>query len=389
MTAPSNFGLYPGQVRLRQGHPQAAGLRCVWPLWAFTTEYTPNLAGPGLLWNRIGFSVVPLWVSTPEGLTFHKSASTTRLDPVPELAFSTGQDFTCVLWLRPTAFNGGNPGVVQTLIDGFEWNFPGTTGRPFVSLGGVTVLNPGSGDTMALNEFHCIAISVKSGTGGYVNYYRNGHLQHSASHSASVSADTIQSFGFQFGTNENILGFYQEIRWYDRALSAAEMWQLFAPQSRYDLFEPIAPPVWYSLPAAPSVQTARPTSTVTVGAWTDQASGTTDMHSPLADETDTTYIQSELAPSSSFTEVQLGALSDPAVSTGHIIEYRYAKSPTDGDQIDLTVQLRQGASTVIASAIHTDISGSIVAGELTLSGAEADAITNYNDLRLRFIGTQV
>ncbi len=136
-------------------------------------------------------------------------------------------------------------------------------------------------------------------------------------------------------------------------------------------------------------QVARPTSTITVGAWTDQASGTTNMHAPLADETDTTYIQSELDPASSFCEVALGALTDPVSSAGHIVRYRYAKEPASANQMDLTVQLRQGSSTVIASATHTNIGDSIVSGEFTLSGTEANSITNYSDLRLRFIGNQV
>jgi len=137
------------------------------------------------------------------------------------------------------------------------------------------------------------------------------------------------------------------------------------------------------------IQVARPTSTISAGAWTDQLGGTTDMHSPLADESDSTWIQSEFAPSSSFVEVALGTLSDPGVNTGHAFAYRYDKTPAISEQMDLTVQLRQGASTVIATATHTNISGSIVDGELTLSGAEADAITDWNDLRLRFIGNQV
>ena len=137
------------------------------------------------------------------------------------------------------------------------------------------------------------------------------------------------------------------------------------------------------------IQVARPVSTVSAGAWTDQVGGTTDMHSPLADETDSTYIQSEFDPNTSVVEVALGALSDPGGSTGHVLTYRYAKDPAGSAQMNLTVQLRQGTSTTIASATHTDISSSIVTGTLTLSGAEADAITDYADLRLRFIGTQV
>jgi hypothetical protein len=132
---------------------------------------------------------------------------------------------------------------------------------------------------------------------------------------------------------------------------------------------------------------ARPLSTVSAGAWTDQASGTTDMHSPLADETNATYIQSELDPSSSVCEVLLETLSDPGTNAAHQVIYRYAKDGTP--QINLTVQLRQGASTVIAAQTITNVSSSITDGTLALSEAEAGNITDYSDLRLRFIATQV
>ena len=134
---------------------------------------------------------------------------------------------------------------------------------------------------------------------------------------------------------------------------------------------------------------ARPTSTVTVGAWTDQASGTTDMHSPLADETNATYIQSELAPSASVCEVLLETLSDPGTNAAHQVVFRYAKEPVGGSQINLTVQLRQGAATLIAAQTLTNVADSITDGALALSEAEAGNITDYGDLRLRFIATQV
>lgn len=132
---------------------------------------------------------------------------------------------------------------------------------------------------------------------------------------------------------------------------------------------------------------ARPLSTVSAGAWTDQASGTTDMHSPLADEDNATYIQSELNPSSSVCEVLLETLSDPGTNAAHQVIYRYAKDGTP--QINLTVQLRQGASTVIAAQTITNVSSSITDGALALTEAEAGNITDYSDLRLRFIATQV
>lgn len=85
-------------------------------------------------------------------------------------------------------------------------------------------------------------------------------------------------------------------------------------------------------------------------------------------------------------EVRLESIADPVSSTGHIVRYRYGKRPEDADQVvDLTVSLRQGDSTEIASWSHNNVSTTIALAQQTLSGAEADSITDYSDLRLRFV----
>jgi len=79
-------------------------------------------------------------------------------------------------------------------------------------------------------------------------------------------------------------------------------------------------------------------------------------------------------------------LSDPAVSTGHIIRYRIKKDTSGGDQITLVVKLVQN-TTVLKTWTHSNISDTAVTYEQTLSGAEADSITDYTNLRLRFEAT--
>lgn len=137
-------------------------------------------------------------------------------------------------------------------------------------------------------------------------------------------------------------------------------------------------------------QFARPDSDVSVGAWTTDAGGTTNLFQSIdessASESD--YIRSELAPSSSVYECGLSNLVDPLSSAGHVVRYRYQKDAAGGATINLVVQLRQGASTVIASATHNGISETITAGSFTLSSGEADSITDYTDLRIRFSATQ-
>lgn len=136
-------------------------------------------------------------------------------------------------------------------------------------------------------------------------------------------------------------------------------------------------------------QFARPDGDQSVGNWTTDGGGTSNLYQSIdeASPSDADYVRSELSPSSSSYECTLGNLEDPQSSSGHVVRYRYAKDAAGGQTINLTVQLRQGASTVIASATHNDISETVTAGSITLSGAEADAITDYSDLRLRFTAT--
>lgn len=139
---------------------------------------------------------------------------------------------------------------------------------------------------------------------------------------------------------------------------------------------------------APQIGTA--ISDVSDGTWTTDTGGSSlfgaiDETSP----SDADYIQSAESPSADLCEVQLTALTDPASSSGHIIRYRYDKNLASVPAINLTVRLRQGASTTIATWTHNNISNGFVLAEQTLSGAEADAISNYADLRLQFEATQV
>jgi len=67
------------------------------------------------------------------------------------------------------------------------------------------------------------------------------------------------------------------------------------------------------------------------------------------------------------------------------VDYRYHKDAAD--TLDLTVQLRQG-TTVIASLVHTNIAAAPTAGTFSLTEAQVGAITDYTNIRLRFIANK-
>jgi hypothetical protein len=143
-------------------------------------------------------------------------------------------------------------------------------------------------------------------------------------------------------------------------------------------------------------QFARPSADTSIGGYTDQAGGTTNIYGTI-DETvasDADYIKSALAPSNAPYVTKLSNIEDPVSSTGHVVRYRYAKNAAGGAAINLTVQLRQGYTnegspgTLIKEWTHADISETATTQAQTLSGAEADAITDYTALYLRFVANQ-
>jgi hypothetical protein len=100
---------------------------------------------------------------------------------------------------------------------------------------------------------------------------------------------------------------------------------------------------------------------------------------------DSTYIQ---GPSSgnSTCEVKFFACSDPQVSWGHEVGYRYCRKGSGSGSVNLTVTFLCG-STVIATWTHTGIGSTIVEANQSLTAAQADAITSYGNVRLRFTQT--
>lgn len=137
-------------------------------------------------------------------------------------------------------------------------------------------------------------------------------------------------------------------------------------------------------------QVVYPVSDTSAGAWTTDSGGTTNLYASV-DETpasDTDYIQSELNPSTSIVSLRLGTFDEPAVLTGHKLDYRYDKTPADGAQINLVVRIKQ-SSTTIASQTHTNIANGFVDGTLTLSEVEAGNITYPATLDVEFEATQV
>lgn len=119
------------------------------------------------------------------------------------------------------------------------------------------------------------------------------------------------------------------------------------------------------------VQLLIPSSDVSAGAWAPSTGTSLAAMLDEAAASDVDY-DSTTTVSSSF-EVALSVGGDPLVSTGHIVRYRI-------DQ-PMTVALMQGATTIASWSQSPTV---LTTYEQTLTGAQADAITNYSALSLKF-----
>lgn len=137
-------------------------------------------------------------------------------------------------------------------------------------------------------------------------------------------------------------------------------------------------------------QLCKPVTDVSnAGAWEDTTFGNSDTE--LWDELDEVFPDEDAsavrgkqnADVADTFEVKLENCADPESDTGHTIRIR-----ARGVRDQVKVQLYQGV-TLIAESGNFALTGEFVTYEYTLSGGEADAITNYNDLRIRVVPSVV
>jgi len=137
------------------------------------------------------------------------------------------------------------------------------------------------------------------------------------------------------------------------------------------------------IPLVPGIQIAFPISDITPGDWLPiTGSGLYPMINESAYD-DATYIYSPYDPVNEYCEVRLSGLVDPISSINHTIYYRYRIFPAGNSGIDLTVGLYENTS-LIAQYVQSGIGSYFTTGFFTLTSGQADSITNYTDLRLRF-----
>ncbi len=127
----------------------------------------------------------------------------------------------------------------------------------------------------------------------------------------------------------------------------------------------------------------RPDGDISTGNW----ASTPDLFEKINDAipNDTESIQSENDPANDIFEVSLTNLTDPAISTGHIVRIRMEKGQSGGGSpgtVNAIVDLYQ-TTTLIATNTFSAVANGLATFSFTLTGTEADNITDYNALRIR------
>jgi hypothetical protein len=150
-------------------------------------------------------------------------------------------------------------------------------------------------------------------------------------------------------------------------------------------------------PTGPPPQYARPSVDLSnADGWTEDDGTTTTIYDQISDTSpplDDDYIRTAVSPTNDVYVTKLTSVTDPGTDTGHILRYRYKKDLAEGQQVNLTFELRQGyvsepssLGTLIETWTETNISGTDwVTQTRALSPGVVATITNYGDLAVRIL----
>ena len=138
----------------------------------------------------------------------------------------------------------------------------------------------------------------------------------------------------------------------------------------------------------------RPDGDVTVTGWTDEGGATTNLFQSIDEDVADTadYVRSPLDPQggTNLYQCSLADWTGPNADPDglHRVSYQIKKDSVNSNQINLTVRLKEGVTT-IATWTHTDVTGaSWQLINQTLTAPQIASITNYDDCRIEFEGVE-
>jgi len=127
-------------------------------------------------------------------------------------------------------------------------------------------------------------------------------------------------------------------------------------------------------------QFIRPVSDVSTGSWTS-----TPLWSKLDDNSDADLVTSDdnTNPDTAELEGTNSGINDPTSNVNHVLRARIRKEASGGHNVTFNGRLYQGTGggrSLIATVTEADGSATMHTISATLSGTEADNISDYNDL---------
>lgn len=272
----------------------------------------------------------------------------------------------------PTVFNSDNTvfALSSDTTDSGLNHYYDSSGNVVANAGFAGEYGSVSGSTISSNMLAAI-VSTHTSTTNTVRV--NNSAKASASNGVSLSGlsnvtagymDVSGIGGYEYITGKFILG----LAW-SRILQDQEATSII--KNPWQVFE--QPPRFISIPATGEVQLLSPISDVSDGDWLPSTG--TDLYATVdeASYSDTDYIY---ATSATTCTLALATGSDPAVSTGHTLRYRLLSGSGT-----VTVTLKQTSTTIASWGPHT-LTGTAQDFAQTLTGGQADSITDYSALRV-------
>lgn len=131
----------------------------------------------------------------------------------------------------------------------------------------------------------------------------------------------------------------------------------------------------------PTLDLYLPVNDTSLGSWTDQDGGTTDIYlsidEPVPNDAD--YVQSPPLPAANTYKFEFADAVDPITHNHHYIALRL-KKPAGAGSLNLTVRMLEETTTIATRVVTVPADWETVT--LTLTSAEAASITDYSNLFL-------
>lgn len=228
---------------LNRASPQAVGLRAWWPFGAGAGSLARDMATGRAHGTASGAPLVADSIGSARSF----NGTTDYIDVGSVEAVNIGGVLTLSGWINLStwSFVGGGSGAILADCDASALNFQyglgvNASGKLIAVWGAAGTPLTGSNTAISLNTWHHFAMVRSGSTGAWVaTYYLDGLADGSVSTATNPSSQSGLAIGRYGGLGlggYRIIGRLADIRIHNRDLSAAEVFQLCVPQTRWQLY---------------------------------------------------------------------------------------------------------------------------------------------------------